>query len=497
MGLTKSWCPFFAQIISVLLFGLILTACGRTDKSSDSDQNAEEALSSLEEIDDPWLRIQATGEWTGDLDGMIERGFIRVLVIHSKTFYFFDGGRERGISAETIRAFEEFLNRKLKSQKKSVRFLAIPVRRDQAIPFLVKGYGDMALGSWTVTDERLKEVDFTDYRFPGAKEVVLIAPEGPQISSVEDLSGMEISVRQSSSYYESLHKLNQRFQEEGKPEIDIRPAEEELEDEDLAEMVNANLLPATVMDSHKWEWLWSKVFPEIQVNPDVAIREGGEISQMIRKDSPQLRAMIEEFGTTNPARGTLINVLLNRYLKGTKWILNSNSSSERKKFLNVVDYFKKYGDKYGFDYLMLAAQGYQESGLDQNVRSPVGAIGIMQLMPNTAVNPPISIPDIHNAESNIHAGVKYLRYIADQYFDDPGINEVNQLLFAFAAYNAGPNRIKRLRDSAADYGFDPNIWFNNVERIVERKVGREPVRYVGNIYKYYIAYKRIQEMEQN
>jgi membrane-bound lytic murein transglycosylase MltF len=489
---------FFA----LLLCSSILIACSNAGEMGDpTEQRASDRKVTEEQeiakIDDPWLRINAVKEWTGDLDGMIERGFIRVLVIPSKTFYFLDGAQERGLSAETVRMLEEFLNKKLRKEKKIVHFVAIPIQRDQAIPYLVRGYGDIALGNWTITEERLKEIDFTSYRFPDVEEIVLVAPEGPDLRSVENLSGMEIHVRQSSSYFESLQKLNQHFKDQGQAGVTIRLAEEDLEDEDLVEMVNANLLPATVMDNHKWEWLWSKVFPEVKANPDVVIREGGEVSQMVRKNSPQLQELFKEFAKAYPVKSTVSNVVLNRYLKRTKWILNSNTSSERKKFLAVVDYFKKYGRQYDFDYLMLAAQGFQESRLDQSVRSPVGAIGIMQLMPNTAAGSPIFIENIHETEANIHAGTKYLRHIIDDYFNDPEIDEVNQMLLAFAAYNGGPTRVGRLRKSATDYGFDPNRWFNNVERIVGQKIGREPVQYVGNIYKYYIAYKRIREMEEN
>ena len=112
-------------------------------------------------------------------------------------------------------------------------------------------------------------------------------------------------------------------------------------------------------------------------------------------------------------------------------------------------------------------------------------------LPSTAAGSPIFIPDIEQAEPNIHAGIKYMRYLVDKYFHDPEIDPVNRLLFAFAGYNAGPNRIARLRRQAGDHGFDPNQWFQNVEYMVAGKVGQEPIRYVGNIYKYYLAYRRL------
>jgi membrane-bound lytic murein transglycosylase MltF len=202
-----------------------------------------------------------------------------------------------------------------------------------------------------------------------------------------------------------------------------------------------------------------------------------------------------EFLTAHKVGSEFANVLLNRYTKSNRWIKNANATSERRKYDAVVELFDQYGDRYDFDHLMLIAQGYQESTLDQSTRSRAGAVGVMQVLPTTAAGSPVFIPNIEETESNIHAGVKYMRYIVDEYFDDPAIDPVNRMLFAFASYNAGPNRIARLRKLAPEYGLDPNEWFREVELIVQRKVGMEPVNYVGNIYKYYLAYKRIQNLQ--
>ena len=159
------------------------------------------------------------------------------------------------------------------------------------------------------------------------------------------------------------------------------------------------------------------------------------------------------------------------------------------------DLFQQYGEKFGFDWLMLISLAYQESGLDQSVKSQSGAVGVMQMLPTTAKDPNVAIDDIHEIENNVHAGAKYLRFIRDRYFNDADITELNQTLLAFASYNAGPNRIASLRKETAERGLDPNVWFGNVEHIVARKIGRETVQYVGNIYKYYIAYKLLDEQQ--
>ena len=145
----------------------------------------------------------------------------------------------------------------------------------------------------------------------------------------------------------------------------------------------------------------------------------------------------------------------------------------------------------------MAAQGYQESRLDQNAKSPVGAVGVMQVMPSTARDKNVGIPNIEEIDANIHAGTKYLRFMTDRYFDDPDIDTLNRGLFSFAAYNAGPAKVSKLRKEAAKMGLDPNVWFRNVEIVAAKRIGRETVQYVSNIFKYYLAYRYISEQNNS
>ena len=142
----------------------------------------------------------------------------------------------------------------------------------------------------------------------------------------------------------------------------------------------------------------------------------------------------------------------------------------------------------------MAAQGYQESQLDQSARSPVGAIGVMQIMPETGKD--MRVGDITQAEPNINAGIKYMRLMVDQLYQHEPMTKLDKVLFAFASYNAGPGRVAQLRSVAAKRGLDPNIWFQNVEYVAADKIGQETVTYVANIYKYYIAYRLIMEARQ-
>ena len=209
----------------------------------------------------------------------------------------------------------------------------------------------------------------------------------------------------------------------------------------------------------------------------------------MRKNNPQFKQLVDEFVASHAVGTSFGNTLLRRYLQNTKWVKNSTSGEEMKKFQTNLELFQKYAGEYDFDYLMIAAQGYQESLLDQSKKNPSGAVGIMQVIPKYAAANPINIPNVSTADANIHAGVKMLRNIDDKYFNDPKIDRLNKTLFVFASYNAGPNRIARLRKQAAEMGLDPNVWFGNVELVAAKDIGQETVTYVANIYKYYVAYK--------
>ena len=434
--------------------------------------------------------------WTGDLDGMIERGVIRVLTVYSKTFYFVNKGVQMGAVPDIFRVFEEDLNKKLAKEGKlkhkhlKVRIAFIPLARGELLPALAAGKGDIAASSLGVTEERQKLVDFSLPAVSNASALIVSGPASPAISSVDDLAGKQVFVRKSSVYYEILTGLNQRFAAENKPAVVIKEAPEELEDEDLIEMVNAGLMPLTVSADFLANF-WKQVFPNIKVHEGAPLLTGANIAWAIRKGCPQLKVVVDDF-VARHAKGTAIgNQILARYLKNAKYVKDAGSEAEREKFLTLAQYFQKYSDQYDVDWLLMVAQGYQESQLNQSVKSPVGAIGVMQVMPATGKD--LKVGDIKEAEANIHAGVKYMRWMIDQYYGKEPMTKLDKALFAFASYNAGAGRISQLRREATKRGLDPNVWFHNVEYVVAEKIGAETVTYVANIYKYYIAYKLIME----
>ncbi|HHT0549123.1 TPA: transglycosylase SLT domain-containing protein [Klebsiella michiganensis] len=432
--------------------------------------------------------------WKGDLPGMLDRRTIRVLTTFSKTFFFINKGTQRGATHDIFMEFERSLNQSLTKEKKlkhrhlKVRIIFVPVARDQLISALNAGKGDIIAANLTITPARQQEMTFTAPIYSHVQELLLSGPGSPKVENLQKLSGKTVFVRTSSSYYESLVALNARFAQQSLPPITIEPAPEALEDEDLIEMLNAGLIPLTVVDRHK-ALFWKQVFPNIQVHQNIILRNEGNIGWAVRNNSPQLLALLNEFINKNRQGSKLGNTILLRYLKDARYVKNAAAQKERRKFLTMVEIFRKYGDRYDVDWLLMAAQGYQESRLNQSVRSHVGAIGVMQVMPSTGKE--LKVGDIKQLDPNIHAGVKYMRWMIDRYYGDEPMTQLDKALFSFASYNAGPARIARLRADTKKRGFDPNVWFGNVEYLAAEKIGSETVSYVSNIYKYYIAYRLI------
>ncbi len=432
---------------------------------------------------------------TGDWDEIKKSGVLRLLVLYNKTGFFYDKGRPRGVVPDIADELEAYLNKKLKTRAKKFKVVFIPVTPSQLEKDLNDGYGDIIASVVTVTPEREKRLDFSIPIISGLKLVVVSEKSAPQFSTIDDLSGKEIYVNRVSLAYDILREQNQKFKQAGKPEIIIKESDPNLTEEDLLEMTNAGLIPATVAYDYRAD-LWSTVLHNIVINRNFALLNVDSVAWVMRKNSPQLKALMDEFLKTHRQGTVFGRVMFSKYITNKKYIKNATSEAEIRRFKSYVEYFKQYGAQYNFDYLMLAAQGYQESMLQQDRVSPRGAVGVMQVLPNYAAAYPINIPDVRNAKSNIHAGTKMLALITKTYFNDPAISQMDKTLFTFASYNAGQNRIVRLRKQAAKQGLDPNKWFGNVELMVAQDIGQETVQYVANVYKYYVAYKMAVAQQQ-
>ena len=430
--------------------------------------------------------------WTGDLDSMIGRRVIRVLVTPTRTQYWIDRGRQSGAEYELVRAFEGWLNEKYQPRRHINIYLAfIPTSRDTLIPDLLAGRGDIAAGILTFTPDRLARVDGAGPFFRGVKELVVTGPESPAVSTLEDLAGQTVVVRRSSSYWSHLEQRNARFASEGKPPMLLEPAPEDLADDDLLEMVNAGLVGITVVDRYA-ALLWARILPNLRVHEDVAVNEGGDVGWLVRKDSPKLKQEIDAFakehgqGTsigqpTGPEVHRVHPLPDRRPLDRRHQAVPGAGRSLPEVLRPVLARLHAHGGP-GLPGVQAEADRAQPGGRRQRHADHAGH------------GAGLGVGDINQLEPNIHGGVKFIRSMINQHFASDSVTPLNQALLALAAYNAGPGRVQRLRAEAAKQGLDRNVWRNNVELIAARRIGAETVTYVANIYRYYVAY-RLAELE--
>lgn len=428
--------------------------------------------------------------YTGDIPALKKKGVIRVLVAADIGFYYIEKGQPKGIIAELLQHFEKSLS------KNKLKVQIIPVQRDELLPYLNAGFGDLAVANLTITPERLRDNDFSLPIINQIQELIVTNKNVPNFSSIKDLSGKEIWVRPSSSYFESLQSINKQLIKDGLQPVYINLLEEYLQDYELMEMLNQGILSATVIDSHKSK-LWVKTMTNIRMHDELPIRQHGEIAWALRKNEPQLKQAVNSF-IQKSKKGTLLgNVIYNKYLNQTKWLKTALSPKKIDRLNNLSGIFKLYSKEYQFDWLMISAQSFQESRFNNNLVSHAGAIGLMQILPKTAKEPYVNIKHIEKPENNVHAGVKYLRFIKDRYYSNTQITPENQLYFTLASYNAGPAKIRRMRQLAIRNGYNPNIWFNHVEVMARKYISKEPVNYVANISRYYLIYKQLAKIQQH
>ncbi len=494
------------KLVAVLLVGAVvaLTACGGDKPPAQQAPPVEEAEAPLPPSDletqlPASVREVVLRPFTGDLDEVVQRRVVRIGVAFNRTFYYVDKGVPRGIAYEYGQLMEERLNRHFRTgNSNKIHVIFLPLPREMLLSALIDGKVDLVAAQIPVTPELQQHVAFSDPTRTNVHQILVTGPGGaggarggaPAISTIADLSGKEVFAREFGGYAQSLRALNELFKSQGRPPVVIREAPPNLEDDDLLEMVNAGLIPAVVVDDYLAVF-WKKIFRKLIVHDSITLHSGGTLAIAVRKNNPHLLAALNTF-MGKYGLGTAFGDRVNRdYLVNAKYAKSATSVAGRKAFLAVVALFRKYSNRYNVDFLLMAAQGYQESRLHQYARSPVGAIGIMQIMPETGKL--LKVGDITQLEPNIHAGVKHMRSVRDAYFENEPMDDLNKALFTFAAYNAGVGRVRQLRSEAEKRGLNPNVWFGNVEQIASERIGRETVTYVANIFKYYIAYRLVVE----
>jgi membrane-bound lytic murein transglycosylase MltF len=428
---------------------------------------------------------------TGDLDAIKQRGTVRILVSYNRTNFFIADGQAHGFEYELTKAYGTSLNRE-EERDSRIQMVYVPVPFDQLIPALQSGRGDLVAAGLTVTPARSGLVQFSQPYLPTVDEIVVANKDVKGLDEIDDLSGRDVTLVEGSSFVAHVKTLNEDFVRRGKPPIGIRVAPPEFEVEDILELVNSGVVDLTVADSHVGR-IWVGVLPNIVAYPGLSVSQGGKIAWAVRKDSPQLLASVNTFLSKNRRGTTLGNILFKRYYTDRKWITDPLAADKTKLLGEYTPLFKEFAAKYDFDWQLIAALAYQESQLDQDRHSNRGAIGLMQIKPETSRSPDIDIQNVTDARNNVHAGVKYLALLRDRYFSESAIGPAARVRFALAAYNAGPGNISKMREIAASEQRNPDKWFGNVADVALRHIGAQPVIYVSNINKYYYAYRLADE----
>lgn len=468
-----------AALACAAALAALLAACGPSDGGASGPTGDTGAGSDAQ----PPEVARLLEPWHGDLSDMRERGVVRALVTYDKTNFFFRDGRPRGFEYEMLRGFEKQLDAGLGRDQPRTHVVFLPVPFEDLLDDLEQGRGDIAAAGLTITPERLRRVDFSAPYLTGVSEIFVtsraIGPDAP----LEEVVRHTVVVPIGTSYVRHLRALGARL---GHP-IDLVEAEKGLQSEDVLELVSAGAVDVTVVDQHIAE-IWSRIYPDLVLRPDLRAHEGSEIAWAVRQDSPELREALSRYAHSH-RKGTLLgNVLFRRYYTRGVGLTNPVAEDRMGRLRELEPLFRKYADRYGFDWLAIAAQAYAESGLDPTRRSGAGAVGIMQLLPSTAAGRTVGIPDISSPDANIHAGVKYMAYLRDR-FAGKDIEPADRFDFALAAYNAGPRKVRRFRRRARQLGLDDDRWFGNVELAALQLVGRETVEYVARVNKVYVAYR--------
>ena len=442
----------------------------------------------------PVMGSHMTKSYTDDLSGLLDRKFIRVLTTLNRTNFFVSDGHLVGYEYSLLKGYENFLNRSAGKKDLQVVLEFIPVARDQLIPKLTSGYGDIAAAGLTITEERKERVSFTDPYLKGINEVVVTRRQEGGLETLSDLSGRKVYVRKSSSYYESLERLNRTLEKNGEKPFNIKLLSEDLETESILEMVNSGALKITVSDSHIAK-AWSTVLGNIKIHESLVLRKGSEIAWMVRKENPELKKSLNRFLKTHKKGTMLGNIYFKRYFEKGEKLEDPTDPENWQKLKQYKSVIQKYAEQYDFDWLLILALAFQESGLDQSKKSGAGAVGLMQVLPSTAKDKKIGITNIQSVENNVHAGVKYLAFLRDHYYSKEEMRPQDRVRMTLAAYNAGPAKIRRVRALAEKMGLDKDRWFRNTEIAALRIIGQETVRYVSNINKYYVLYQTIVDQE--
>lgn len=410
---------------------------------------------------------------SGGLEKIIKDRYIRVLTTNNSVNYFLHNGKPTGVQYELVKKFVQSLNKKLNLSPPFIQFEMVPAPKSQLVPLLLEGRGDLIAADLSNYENIVPEISFSK-RLREIKKVIVVNDQFEEGQSI--YTNHEIK-------YDLIKNLEVTSSK-------IKVLEEDLSEQDILELLSIGQFNAVVVD-----YYIGKYFCDKYKNLKIMRTQKEKLlpsSWVVRKENKKLLDHINDFIPSVSVGSFMGNFLDLKYKKSYTSIRFKNDQFKNKRISPFDNILKNYAFQYNLDWLLLASVSFQESRFRQRLVSPANAVGVFQVKESTAKEPYINIYPIRgekNLENNIHAGVKYLHWIKKSFFDPiKKMREKDRIRFSLAAYNAGPSRVLKAIKMAQSKGLDPHKWFRNVELVMIDMRLIEPVRYVSEINKRFVAY---------
>lgn len=517
MSINKLVIHLELAVLGFVLVVLLLSALDRANQSSleraeqneqvqrKENQATESAAIRTTLFTDVHVPARQREVWLGDLDGMLKRGQLRVLIPFSRTYFFQKNSQHLGLSAEILKLYECFLNDQVVLDDKRMEVVFLPTPQERLLEELFAGKGDVIAADILPQPAQEQQVKMISPVALEIQEILVTGPNASLFKSIFNLSGQTITVRENSPYAASLQKLNNTLTSIGKKPVTIQFAAPFLQDEDLLEMTGLGLLPMTIIDNHVGE-VWSNILDGVNLHKKIALRTAKELTWVIRADNLLLEESITYFKENNYLHQDGHQILTAYYRQRGGELQNNLEPAALARYQSTLALFEKYGKKYHFPPQLLAALAYHQSGLDPDFGKN-GTVGIMGLDPSATLQEGLetNLKEIRKTEYNIHTAARYLRFLADHYFSSSTLGELDRNLMAVAAYQTSPEQVIAARKKAALTGFNPDLWFNHTEEALAALLSEESeeekniARSTRNIYKYFTVYESFsaQNKDQN
>lgn len=440
----------------------------------------------------PWsaeARVAGPQAWQApaevpDLAEIRHSGVLRVLVNQSRNSSGEIKGEAIGVENVRLRAFERYLNRD--GSKRPIRLKLIPRAKDQLLAALQRGDGDLVAPGELLEASGMRQVGRSRAVVADVPLVLVTRQGANRLQRLEQLSGRSVALPAGSAAGLALNALNRQLIGSGKAPVAIEWVDPTLAVEDVLEMVQAGIFPATAVEQTIAE-RWARVMPKLRVENRLRLAEPSDMHWFMRKEASMLLATADRFlqGYKAPANQ---DAAFERAYRRLYRVQQPLDRTGRQRLEKVRPTLQRHARQQDFDWLNLAALAFKESTLDPAARGASGATGLMQVTPATARA--MGVKDFAQLDGNVLASARYLANIRRSFFSSPRLNERERMAFVLAGYNLGPQRVQSMRAEARRRGLNPDQWFFQVERIAMETMGMGVVSYVNSVNKYYLAYSR-------